>query len=136
MRCSAILCAVALLAGCGGRSSSLFAVSTGGGGGSTKLAFRVQPSTTAAGLIISPAIQVAAQTPAGTVDTAFKAAVSVAIGTKPAAGTLSGTTTVTATAGVATFSDLSISTAGNGYTLTASTSGLTSATSASFNITP
>jgi hypothetical protein len=36
--------------------------------------------------------------------------------------------------GVATFSDLSIDQPGNGYTLVVSTSGLTGAQSASFNI--
>src|SRR5439155_100880 len=46
-----------------------------------------------------------------------------------------GTTSVNAVSGVATFSTLSINNAGNGYTLTASASGLTGATSASFNIT-
>ena len=51
-------------------------------------------------------------------------------------GTLSGTTIVTAVNGVATFSDLSIDKAGNGYTLVAAASGLTGATSTTFNITP
>jgi hypothetical protein len=37
--------------------------------------------------------------------------------------------------GVATFSNLSINKTGSGYTLTASHSGLTSATSSSFNVT-
>src|SRR5207247_1828400 len=53
----------------------------------------------------------------------------------PAGGTLAGTTSVNAVSGVATFSTLSINNAGNGYTLTASASGLTGATSTSFNIT-
>ena len=41
----------------------------------------------------------------------------MAIGTNPGGGTLSGTTTVAAVAGVATFSNLSINKAGTGYTL-------------------
>src|SRR5205814_8097473 len=49
-------------------------------------------------------------------------------------GTLSGTKTVAAVAGVASFSGLSIDKAGTGYTLTATGAG--SATSAAFNITP
>ena len=53
----------------------------------------------------------------------------MAIGTNPGGGTLSGTTTVAAVAGVATFSNLSIDKVGNGYTLTASAAGLTGATS-------
>jgi hypothetical protein len=38
--------------------------------------------------------------------------------------------------GVATFSNLSISSAANGYTIVAAGSGLTGVTSVSFNITP
>jgi len=49
-------------------------------------------------------------------------------------GTLSGTKTVTAANGVATFSDLSIDQPGNGYTLVVSAAGLTGAESAPFNI--
>src|SRR3989449_404447 len=60
--------------------------------------------------------------------------ITVAIGTNPASGTLSGTTTVAAVSGVATFSDLSIDKAGTGYTVTASATGLTGATSSAFNI--
>src|SRR4029079_7082665 len=64
------------------------------------------------------------------------ASVTLAIGTNPASGTLSGTKTVAAVNGVATFSDLSIDKAGTGYTLTAASTGLTGDTSSSFNITP
>src|SRR5207245_2480359 len=67
------------------------------------------------------------------------ASVTVAIGTNPSSGTLSGTLTQTAVSGVATFNNLSINKAGNGYTLTASSTvsgvSLISATSNSFNIT-
>ena len=51
-----------------------------------------------------------------------------------APGTLSGTKTVTAVNGVATFSDLSIDQPGNGYTLVVNGSGVTGAESATFNI--
>jgi hypothetical protein len=60
----------------------------------------------------------------------------VAIGTNPAAGTLSGTVTLSAVAGVATFSGLSINKAGTGYTLTAASPGLTGATSSTITISP
>ena len=56
----------------------------------------------------------------------------LAIGTNPGGGTLSGTTTVAAVNGVATFSNLSINKVGTGYTLTASDGSLTAATSSSF----
>ncbi len=62
--------------------------------------------------------------------------ITLAIGNNPSGGTLSGTfTDVAAVGGRATFSDISIDLAGNGYTLVASTTGLTPATSAPFNIT-
>src|SRR5262249_49472392 len=61
--------------------------------------------------------------------------VTVALGNNPGSGTLSGTTTVTVSGGVATFSNLSINNAGTGYTLTATSGSLTGATSASFNVT-
>src|SRR5438128_8376932 len=57
----------------------------------------------------------------------------MSIGTNPSTGTLSGTKTVAAVAGVATFPGLSIDKAGTGYTLTATGAGST--TSTAFNIT-
>ena len=73
----------------------------------------------------------------GNVETSDNATqVSLAIGTNPAGGTLSGGAAVTVASGVATFSGLSIDKAGTGYTLTASsTPSYTGATSAAFNIT-
>ena len=73
----------------------------------------------------------------GNVETSDNATqVSLAIGTNPASGTLSGGSAVTVASGVATFSGLSIDKAGTGYTLTASsTPSYTGATSAAFNIT-
>jgi len=102
----------------------------------TRLVFVGQPSTTTAGSPLSPAVQVAAQDDAGNTVTGFTGNVSVAIGTNPGGGTLSGTTSVAAVNGVATFANLSINKAGTGYTLQATASGLTGATSTSFNITP
>src|SRR5213076_2065142 len=55
------------------------------------------------------------------------------IGTNPSSGTLAGTLTHAAVAGVATFSGLSIDKVGTGYTLTATGAGST--TSTAFNIT-
>jgi hypothetical protein len=52
----------------------------------------------------------------------------------PGSGTLSGTTTVSATYGIASFSGLSINQSGIGYTLTATSPGMNSATSADFTI--
>ncbi len=101
----------------------------------THLAFTVQPSNTTTGSTISPAVQVAAQNDAGNTVTSFSGAITIALGTNPSDGTLSGTKTWTAVNGVATFSNLSIDQAGSGYTLVATATDLTEATSEPFDIT-
>ena len=108
-----------------------------GVGPPTKLAFVQGPSNTAAGAAITPAVKVAVEDANGNVETSDNATtVSLAIGTNPGGGTLSGGSAVTVATGIATFSGLSINTAGTGYTLTASsTPSYTAATSAAFNIT-
>src|SRR5439155_782038 len=82
-----------------------------------------------------PAVRVTARDGSGNTGTSYTGLITVAIGANPGGGTLSGTTSVNAVSGVATFSTLSINNAGNGYTLLASATGLTGTTSASFNIT-
>src|SRR5207253_1348537 len=62
--------------------------------------------------------------------------VTVALGTNPGGSTLSGTTTVAAANGVASFSPLTLDKTGTSYTLTATAAGLNQATSSGFNITP
>ena len=62
---------------------------------------------------------------------ASTAAITIAIGANPGQASLGGSTSKNATAGVAAFSNLTISQAGSGYTLTATSSGLSPATSAS-----
>lgn len=101
----------------------------------TELRFEQQPSTTQAGGTIST-VTVHAVNVLGTTDPTFSGSVSISIGSNPGGGSLSGTTTVAAVNGVATFSDLSIDRAGSGYTLVAASTGLAGATSASFSITP
>src|SRR5205807_6147233 len=81
----------------------------------------------------TPAVTVQIQDANGNL-TSSSASVSMAIGTNPSSGTLSGTTPVTAVNGTAPLSDLSINKGGTGYTLQATSAGLTSATSAAFNI--
>lgn len=105
-------------------------------GAATKLAFTVQPSTTNAGTSISPAVKVAAQDAFGNTVSSFTSNVTIAItpGTGTAGAILSGTLTLAASSGVATFPNLSIDKSGTGYTLRATTAGLTTATSASFAI--
>jgi hypothetical protein len=61
--------------------------------------------------------------------------ITLAIGTNPGGGTLSGTKTRSAVSGVATFAGLSINKVGSGYTLAATSSGLTGASSTAFAVT-
>lgn len=101
-----------------------------------KLSFTVQPVNTAAGSAITPAVKVTALDQFDNLATSFTGNVTAAIGTNPNSGTLSGTVTIAAAAGIATFSTLSIDSAGTGYTLTATAASLTDATSSTFNIVP
>jgi hypothetical protein len=100
------------------------------------LAFTRQPTTTTAGVIIVPPVEVTVMDPRGNTDRSFSGSIDVALYTNPSGGNLSGTTTAPAVNGVATFPGLSIDQAGNGYRLQATGPGVTSATSALFNITP
>lgn len=112
-------------------TSSVFDVSAGP---AAKLVFTVQPSSTAAGAAIAPAVQVAVRDAQGNTVTTATNSIAVALGTNPASGTLSGTTTVSAVAGIANFTNLRIDKATTGYTLTASGAGLSGATSALFDV--
>jgi hypothetical protein len=96
-----------------------------------KLAFVQQPSNALAGAAISPSVQVAEQDANGNTVTSATNPVTLAL---VAGAGLGGTLTVTPQNGVATFSNLTLSSAGS-YMLSATSSGLTSATSASFTIT-
>ena len=60
--------------------------------------------------------------------------VSLSLSTNPGSGTLNGTTTVTAIAGVASYENLSINNSGVGYVLQATTSGTNAVNSNSFSI--
>ncbi|HET9709983.1 MAG TPA: hypothetical protein VFP39_16900, partial [Gemmatimonadales bacterium] len=99
-----------------------------------KLVCTVQPTNTTAGSPITPAIQVSARDASNQTVASFTSSVTLAIGTNPGGGALSGTTTVSAAAGVATFSGLSIDRSGSGYTLTATATGLQSASCGPFSI--
>src|SRR5437667_11465458 len=101
----------------------------------TKLVFTVHPTKAAGAQLITPPVQIAVQDASGNTVTAATDAVTVALGANPGAGTLSGTLTVAAIQGIATFSNLRIDRPGSGYTLAASAGGLTGATSASFAVT-
>jgi len=108
-----------------------------GGTSADQLAFSVQPQNAVARQIITPAVQVTALDPLGNTDVSFTGDVTVSLGTNPGGGFLGGTLTVGAVNGVASFGDLTVSSAGTGYTLVASApvSGAKSGTSNAFDIT-
>src|SRR5205823_3274095 len=94
------------------------------------------PTTTNGGETIAPAVTVKIYDSFGNL-THSVADVTVGIGTNGGpGGVLSGTKTVAAVNGTATFSTLSIDKAGTGYTLAASSTVLTGATSSTFDVTP
>jgi uncharacterized repeat protein (TIGR01451 family)/CSLREA domain-containing protein len=113
-----------------GATSTAFNITVGA---AAQLAFGQQPTNSTANVAITPAPTVRILDAGGNL-TASTANVMVAIGTNPGPGTLGGTLIVAASAGVATFANLTIDTAGNGYTLTAASAGLTDATSSAFNV--
>jgi hypothetical protein len=109
--------------------------------GSCSLAFLNQPNGTAVNAPITTQVgpdgspvSVEVLDGAGHLLTTSTAAVTVAIGSNPGSGTLSGSTTVDASAGMASFPGLSINQTGTGYTLVATSPGMSLATSSDFNI--
>jgi alpha-tubulin suppressor-like RCC1 family protein len=101
-----------------------------------KVIFIGQPNDGTAGVALAPEVAVAIQDAFGNSAPSATSAVTVGIGTNPNGGTLSGTKTVNAANGVASFPGLSINKAASGYTLVASAGALITDTSAPFTITP
>src|SRR5439155_1327772 len=117
-----------------------YTVTATGAGSTTSAAFNITAATAAALVFtlelpdalpvaaITPAVEVTAQDASGNTATGFTGNITVAIGTNPSSGTLAGTLTHAAVAGVATFSGLGIDKVGTGYTLTATGAGSTTST--------
>ncbi len=106
-------------------------------GTAAKLVFTAQPSANnTAGVAFAAQPVCAVQDASGNTVTTSNATVTVAIttATGTAGAALSGNTTVSGVNGVATFSELSIDKAGNGYTLTAASPGLVSSSSIAFDV--
>ena len=98
-----------------------------------QLGIGTQPGTAQAGSALAPQpVVLIRNVSGGTVAGATNAVTATLVGS---GGTLSGTTTVNAVNGVATFTDLVVSTEGS-YTITFTSGTLTSATSSTFPITP
>ena len=112
--------------------SSAFAITPAA---AARLAYVVAPGASTAGAAITPAVQVEVLDTYGN-RTASTATVAVALAANPGNATLNGTRSVAAVAGVATFSNLSINVAAQGYTLEATSGSLTAATSGAFNVAP
>lgn len=124
-------------------SGSVFATSNAGGASSSntgdrnrievtadRLAFIQQPSTTTTNLSMTPDVTVSASDVNSNIDLDFVGNIEIT-----STGTLTGSPVVASSAsGVATFSGLTHTVAGTGFTLTATSTGLTNATSSAFDI--
>jgi hypothetical protein len=106
-------------------TSNAFAVT----GSPVKLAFQNTPAQSTVGTVITPSIVVLVQDSNGFTVASDTSTVTLTLASGP--GAISGTTSVQAFNGVATFSNISFDQMGN-YTITASDGSLTPATSSSF----
>ena len=129
---------VLALAGCPAPTAPHQIAIGGGGGGVRRLVFLSQPLTSHVFPAFLNNVRVAVEdSVTGAIDTTASGGVTVALGTVATAGAiLSGTVTVSLSAGVSSFSDLSINLTGTGYTLTAASSGFAIITSQAFDIIP
>src|SRR5262249_4634637 len=93
------------------------------------LGFGVQPITGLAGMAISPAVAVLVLDQFGNLVEGHTSPTRRSTDPNPGGGALSGTQTVAASGGIATFSTLSVNKTGLGYTLAASDSSLGAGTS-------
>jgi hypothetical protein len=116
-------------------TSNTFAVTPGT---PAQLAFVVQPANVVAGVAIEPAVEVNVQDAYGNVVTSSTLDITMGItsGTGSPEAVLAGTLTRPTTAGVSTFSDLSIDKAAAGYTLSAMAASVSDAISNSFIVDP
>jgi photosystem II stability/assembly factor-like uncharacterized protein/uncharacterized protein YjbI with pentapeptide repeats len=99
-----------------------------------RLAFSQQPSNTVIGTNITPAVAIEIQDEFGNILGNASNPVTLSLSTNPGGATLSGTLTVNAVEGVATFSDLKIDKLGSGYILRATSGSLTASDSNPFNV--
>ena len=104
------------------------------GGSGTRLAFSVQPTDAIAGQPVAPAVVVSVTDTLGNPAIGFTGDITLALGANPWSGTLAGTLTRTAVAGIATFTDVALDKVGSGYTLIATAVGVNGATSNPFAV--
>jgi hypothetical protein len=137
---SALLSVLTLLVACGGGAGSGSSSSSSSGGTPPPvrtLLVATQPSGAApsAAFATQPVVRVQTNGATATADNTTVVTVSIVSGTGGAGAALTGTTTATAVAGVVTFTNLGINTAGAGYQLRFTATGFPEAISATFAIT-
>ncbi|RYD21942.1 MAG: hypothetical protein EOP88_09660 [Verrucomicrobiaceae bacterium] len=113
------------------KNGSLWRVTWTGGGQPVKLAVIQQPASANVGATVGT-VKVALQDASGS--TVESANDTVTLTLDPAAGTLAGVTRTAAVKGVATFPSLAVGKPGRDYTLRASSGGLATVSSSSFDI--
>ncbi len=129
----ASLCVV--LASCGGGGGG----NSGGGGNQPaiqSLVIVTQPGGATATLAFTtqPVVHVRGGGVTTVADNSTVVTASIVAGTGPAGATLTGTTSVTVVAGVATFTNLALSTAGANYQLQFAATGVTATSSSAFTV--
>lgn len=97
-----------------------------------QLAFTFQPQTVLANAVLP--ISISVQDAAGNTVLGATSHIALALAAAPTSGTLTGVTSVNAVNGVGIFSSLTITTAGTGYALVATSPGLASARSTEINV--
>ncbi|MEW6282573.1 MAG: invasin domain 3-containing protein, partial [Candidatus Eremiobacterota bacterium] len=99
-----------------------------------RLNFAVQPTAATTTSVIVPAVQVSVEDAHGNRNLDASVPVTLNLASNPGSASLLGTTSVTTVSGLARFEDLLVDLPGNGYTLRASSPGLSDATSQPFDI--
>ena len=97
--------------------------------------FTSVPATAVSGGSLTPAPEVGVVDSLGNRNFTFAGAITLGLAVNPVSGTLSGTLTRNAIAGVATFPGLALDRAGTGYVLVATSAGLNGATSGAIDVT-
>ncbi len=101
----------------------------------TQLAFIFQPLDSYVDSNLNPSIKIAALDASGNLDASFNGQISIELDSNLVSASLSGVRTVAALDGVASFSNIKLDKVGYGFTLLASSAGLSSDTSDEFSVT-